>query len=103
MTRALRTISPLPERHSIDFDAFLAERGIFGKVKAAVNKRVIAYQLDERRVACGMSKIALAQAVGTSRTQIDRILDPNSQNITLETLNRVAEALGKRVHFELVD
>ena len=41
--------------------------------------------------------------VGTSRTQVDRILNPTSQNISMVTLNRVAAALGKRIHFELVD
>jgi antitoxin HicB len=86
-----------------DFDDFLESRGIKSKVKAAVEKRIVAYLLEERRVALKLSKAELARTVGTSRTQIDRVLDPKSQNITLETLNRVAFAMGKRIHLELVD
>ncbi len=101
-TNALRKLhADTPE--AVDFDQFLADRGNLGKVKAAVDKRVVAYMLDERRKECRLSKAELARTIGTSRTQIDRVLDPKSQNITLETLNRVAEALGKRIHFELVD
>jgi DNA-binding phage protein len=86
-----------------DFDHFLESRGLKSKVKAAVEKRIVAYLLEERRVALKLSKAELARTVGTSRTQIDRVLDPKSQNITLETLNRVAFAMGKRIHLELVD
>ena len=86
-----------------DFDDFLESRGIKSQVKAAVEKRIVAYLLEERRVALKLTKSELARTVGTSRTQIDRVLDPKSQNITLETLNRVAFAMGKRIHLELVD
>ncbi len=86
-----------------DFDDFLESRGIKSKVKAAVEKRIVAYLLEERRVELKLSKAELARTVGTSRTQIDRVLDAKSQNITLETLNRVAFAMGKRIHLELVD
>jgi hypothetical protein len=86
-----------------DFDEFLESRGIKERTNAAVEKRVIALQLDRRRKECNMSKAELARAVGTSRTQIDRILDPTSDNISLVALHRVARALGKKIHFELVD
>jgi DNA-binding phage protein len=86
-----------------DFDEYLDSRGIRERVEAAVEKRVIALQLDRRRKECAFSKAELARAVGTSRTQIDRVLDPTSQNISLVTLNRVAKALGKKIHYELVD
>lgn len=86
-----------------DFDDFLESRGIKEKIKARVEKRIVALQLERRRRECGISKAELARMVGTSRTQIDRVLDPKSQNISLVTLNRVARALGKKVHYELVD
>lgn len=86
-----------------DFDQFLESRGIKEKIKARVEKRSIALQLERRRKECNISKAELARMVGTSRTQIDRILDPKSQNISLVTLHRVARALGKKVHYELVD
>lgn len=86
-----------------DFDEFLESRGVKDKIRARVEKRIIAVQLEQRRKECGISKAELARKIGTSRTQIDRILDPTSQNISLLTLNRVAAALGKKVRYELID
>ena len=86
-----------------DFDEFLNSRGIKEKVKSAVEKRVLSLQLERCRKESGLSKAELARRVGTSRTQIDRILDPQSQNLSLVTLERVAAVLGKKVHYELVD
>jgi DNA-binding Xre family transcriptional regulator len=86
-----------------DFDEYLKSRGIFEEIKARVVKRGVALQLEELRNERNISKAELARMVGTSRTQIDRVLDPTSQNISLVTLNRVAAALGKKVYFELVD
>ena len=86
-----------------DFDDYLSANGIKEQVKAAVEKRVIALQLDRQRKQCGLSKAELARMIGTSRTQIDRILDPTSQNVSLVTLNRAAQAMGKKIHYELVD
>lgn len=90
-------------RQFADFDDYLRDRGLEAQVKGAVEKRVIALQLDERRQQIGMSKAELARRVGTSRTQIERILDPHSQNVTLETLRRVAAEMGKRVQLSLAD
>lgn len=90
-----------PEPHG--FDEFLESRGIKQRIDAAVEKRVIALQLERRRKECNISKAELARKIGTSRTQIDRILDPTSQNISLITLHRVASALGKKVQFALID
>jgi DNA-binding Xre family transcriptional regulator len=86
-----------------DFDDYLESRGLTDEIQARVEKRVIALQLERCRVELGLSKAELARKLDTSRTQIDRILDPQSQNISLLTLNRVAAALGKKVHYELVD
>lgn len=86
-----------------DFDDFLRDRGIEKQIKGAVEKRIIAMQLEERRIEAGVSKAELARRVGTSRPQIDRILDPRSQNVTIETLGRVAAVLGKRLHLALID
>ena len=86
-----------------DFDEFLESRGIKEQVKAAVERRVLALQLDRCLKQSGLSKVELARRVGTSRTQIDRILSPQSQNLSLATLERVAAVLGKKVHYELVD
>jgi antitoxin HicB len=61
----------------------------------------IAYQLEEARKAQKMTKASLAAKLGTSRAQLDRVLDRHNQNVTLETLKRVAAALGKQVRLEL--
>ena len=103
MANARRSRPTVPVLRFADFDDFLDSRGIKEKVKAALEKRVLALQLDRCRKQSGLSKAELARRVGTSRTQIDRILDPQSQNISLVTLERVAVALGKKVHYELVD
>lgn len=84
-------------------DDYLTQHGVRDEIEEAVEKRIVALQLERRRKECAISKSKLAQMVGTSRTQIDRILDPTSQNVSLLTLHRVAKALGKKVHFELID
>ncbi len=86
-----------------DFKDYLRHKGIAEEVEAAVEKRVVALQLDRYRKERGISKAELARMIGTSRTQIDRILDPTSKNISLVTLNRAARALGKKVVYDLVD
>lgn len=53
--------------------------------------------------AAKLSKTALAAAMGTSRKQLDRVLDPNEHNITLQTLAKAAQGVGKRLKVELVD
>lgn len=93
---------PLPSQFG-SFDDYLAARGILDEVQAATEKRVVALQLDRFRKESNISKAELARMIGTSRTQIDRILDPKSKNLSLGTLNRAARALGKKVHYELVD
>lgn len=101
MSHAAR--KPEPEKHYTDFGEYLRDHGVEEEIKARVEKRVLALQLDRCRKELGFSKAELARQVGTSRTQIDRILNPQSQNISLVTLNRVARVLGKKVHYELVD
>ena len=86
-----------------DFDDYLESRGVKEQVEARVEKRILALQLDRCRKENGLTKAELARRVGTSRTQIDRILNPQSLNISLVTLERVAVVLGKKVHYELVD
>jgi antitoxin HicB len=90
-------------RAYVDFDDYLRDKGIEYEVKIAVEKRTIALQLEAERKSFGISKAELARRVGTSRAQIDRILDPKSQNVTIESLKRVASAVGKRLHLELID
>ena len=103
MASPKRESSKRPAARFADFDEYLRQKGIEAEVKAAVEKRVIALELETYRNKIKLSKAELARKVGTSRTQIDRVLDPRSQNVTLDTLHRVAKAMGKRIHVELID
>jgi hypothetical protein len=85
-----------------DFDAFLEEEGILPEVEMAAAKRVIAFQIQQAMEQQHLSKSALADRMHTSRTAIDRLLDPENLAVTLQTLGRAAQACGKRLHIEMV-
>ena len=85
------------------FDDFLAEEGILQDVEVRAIKRVIAWQLDDLMKHAKLTKADLAKQMSTSRSALDRLLDPENPSLTLGSLAKVAAALGKRVHVELVD
>jgi DNA-binding Xre family transcriptional regulator len=85
------------------FDSLLEEEGILEEVEAAAIKRVIAWQLAEAMSASKVSKKAMAERMGTSRSQLDRLLDPENSAVHLQTIAKAARALGKRLKFEMVD
>ncbi|HLM98600.1 MAG TPA: hypothetical protein VK335_04925 [Bryobacteraceae bacterium] len=82
-------------------DRFLKEEGIFEEAQAEAIKEVVAWQLAEAMKKKKMSKARMALLLKTSRTQIDRLLDPKN-DITLSSLQRAAATLGRRVTIELV-
>ena len=84
-------------------DDFLAGKGILQDVEGRAIKRVIAWQLDESMKHAKLTKADSAKQMGTSRSALDRLLDPENPSLTLGSLAKVAAALGKRVHLELVD
>ena len=67
-----------------------------------VARDFIAFQLAEAMKKKRITKVKLAELMDTSRTQIDRILDPASGNVTIETLQRVAEIVGRELRVELL-
>lgn len=83
-------------------DSFLEEDGTFGEFQAKAIKEVIAWQLAEAMKERKLSKSRLAAMMHTSRTQVDRVLDPQDGNVTIETLQRAAAVVGRRVQLELV-
>jgi DNA-binding Xre family transcriptional regulator len=85
------------------FDSFLEEEGILEEVQAVAIKRVIAWQLSEAMKAGNISKKAMAERMGTSRSQLDRLLDPENSAVHLETITRAARAVGKRLRLEMID
>ena len=82
-------------------DDFLKEEGIFEEAQAQAVKEVVAWQLAEAMKKNKISKNKLATLLKTSRTQVDRILDPKN-DITLGSLQRAAAMVGRRVTIELV-
>jgi antitoxin HicB len=83
-------------------DSFLDAEGVLPEFQAKAIKEVIAWQLAEAMRDRKLSKTALAALMKTSRTQINRVLDPNDGNVTIETLQRAAALVGRRVQLELV-
>ena len=83
-------------------DSFLDSEGVLGEFQAKAIKEVIAWQLAEAMRDRKMTKTGLAAMMRTSRTQINRVLDPNDGNVTIETLQRAAAIVGRRVQLELV-
>ncbi|MQP65895.1 Fis family transcriptional regulator [Niveispirillum sp. SYP-B3756] len=85
------------------FDDFLAEQGILEQVNARALKRVIAWQLSQAMESRNLTKTEMSERMGTSRTAVDRLLDPANGSVTLLTLEKAASAVGKRLRIELVD
>ena len=83
------------------FDEFLKEEGIYEEVTARAIKRVIARQLDALMQDQGLTKSSLAKRMKTSRAQLDRLLDPDNESVTLDTLTRAAQAIGRHLRMEL--
>ena len=83
-----------------DFDDFLKEEGLLADVEAVAIKRVIAFQVRKFMDEEGISKSEMARRMRTSRASVDRLLDPENNAVTLQTLERAAEALGKRLRIE---
>ena len=82
-------------------DDFLKEEGIYEETQAQAIKEVVAWQLAAAMKARKLSRARMAILLKTSRTQINRLLDPK-QDITLSSLQRAAKLVGRRVHLELV-
>lgn len=82
-------------------DDFLREEGIFEEAQAQAIKEVVAWQLAEAMKERKISKNKMAALLKTSRTQVDRLLDPKN-DITLSSLQRAAAMVGRRVSIELI-
>ena len=85
------------------FDDFLLQEGIFEEVTTAAWKRVLSWEVKEAMKEEGISKSEMAKRMGTSRSQLERFLDPDNPNVLLETVQKAASAIGKRITISLVD
>lgn len=84
------------------FESFLEEEGIRQEVETLAQKRVIAWQIEQAMEANGITKSEMADRMQTSRTQIDRLLDPENNKVQLDTLQRAAKAVGRTLKLELI-
>jgi antitoxin HicB len=84
-----------------DFDDFLRDEGILDEAEAIAAKRVIAYQIGQEMQRAHISHSELARRMKTSRSAVDRLLDPANPSVTLVTLERAASAVGKRLKIQL--
>jgi len=84
-----------------NFDDFLEEEGLLEDVTAVAVKRYIAFQLAEKMSEKNLSKAEMARRMETSRSALDRLLDPDNSSVTLQTLQSAVQALGGRLKVEL--
>ena len=84
-----------------NFDNFLEGEGVLAEAEAIAVKRVLAYQLNELMKAQKLNKTQLARRMKTSRSALERLLDPDNPSVTLLTLERAARALGKNIRIEI--
>ena len=84
-----------------DFDDFLRDEGVLDEAEAVATKRAIAYQLVQEMERANISQSELARRMKTSRSSVERLLDPTNPSVTLVTLERAASAIGKRLKVQL--
>ena len=82
-------------------ESFLREDGTYEDAKEQAIKSVLAYKLERAMKAQNLSKAKMAERMETSRSQLDRVLDPENEGVTLHALKRAAAAVGMRIELEL--
>lgn len=85
-----------------DFDSFLKDEGIYEEVNDVAIKRVIAYQLEQEMKAQKITKTKMAKLMNTSRAVVNRLLNPDNDSLTLNTLESATNALGKRLSISII-
>ena len=85
-----------------NFDNFLFEEGLLAEVEATAIRRVIAFQIGELMKERRLSKAAMAKQMKMNRSSIDGLLDPKNESVTLQTLERAALVLGKRLQINII-
>jgi antitoxin HicB len=89
------------KHHGSTLDAFLEEEGVLEEATALAVREVVVWQLAEAMQEKAVTKTQLATMLKTSRSQVDRLLDP-TRDITLSTLQRAAALVGRKVEIRLV-
>lgn len=84
-----------------DFDDFLREQDMLAGTEAVAAKRVLSFQIEKEMRKKGLNKVEMATRMRTSRTAVDRLLDPENISVTLNTLEKAALVLGKKLSIRL--
>lgn len=84
------------------FEDFLKEQGTYDETTEQAVKRVLAFQLATAMKDQHISKVEMAKRLDTSRSQLDRLLDPSNDGVTLAVLSRAAQVVGRSIRLELV-
>ena len=85
------------------FDEFLRSEGLYEEVTTLAWKRVLSWEVTEAMKKEGISKSEMSKRMGTSRSQLERLLDPDNPNVLLDTVQKAAAAVGKRLTIGLAD
>jgi DNA-binding Xre family transcriptional regulator len=93
IAKAVKKASPLGS----SFDDFLREDGLYEEATLAATKRVLAEQLRRAMEKQHLTKAEMARRMHTSRSALDRLFDPKNENVTLQTLDKAAKAIGRRL------
>lgn len=83
------------------FEDFLKEQGTYDETSEQAVKRVLAFQLAAAMKEQHISKVEMAKRLETSRSQLDRLLDPANDGVTLAVLSRAAHVVGRTIKLEL--
>tara|TARA_R100000935_G_C2737892_1_gene124660 strand:+ start:203 stop:496 length:294 start_codon:yes stop_codon:yes gene_type:complete len=84
------------------FEDFLKEQGVYDETTEQAVKRVLAFQLAAAMKEQHLSKVEMAKRLATSRSQLDRLLDPSNDGVTLAVLSRAAQVVGRSIKVELI-
>ena len=98
-TKAARKANP---HIGSDLDDFLREEGVYDQAEAIAVKRVLACEFERNMQKAQLTKTDMAKRMGTTRAQLDRLLNPENPATTLQTLVKAAGAVGKRIKISLV-
>jgi len=84
-------------------DDYLTEKGVYEDANEKAVRRVLSYQLQQVMEEMELTMSAFAEQMGTSHSALDRLLDPENESVTLETLKKAARITGQRLEVRLVD
>lgn len=95
-------MTAMKKKTGSSFDSWLREEGIYEEVAGAAIKRVLSRQIVEAMAEQNISKTEMASRMHTSRSALDRLLDPEQEAVTLSTLRKAAQVVGRQLRMELV-